>query len=181
MLLAGHETTATSLAWTFDLLLHHTTALDRLMNELRGGENTYLDAVIKESLRLRPVISEVGRTLARPMGIGRWSLPAGATVAPNIFLLHRRPDLHEDPLLFRPERYVNVTPDVSMWMPFGAGLRRCLGAAFAMEEMRVVIRTILTRTRLRAASSSPERLRRRAVTLVPRAGTRVVLDAGTVP
>ena len=176
MLFAGHETTATAIAWAFDLLLHDAAALERLNAELRAGGNEYLDAVIKETLRLRPVISEVGRTLTRPARIGGWDLPQGAVIVPNVLLLHRDPELFPDPLSFRPERFLDGSCDASAWIPFGGGVRRCLGAAFAMEEMRVVLRTVLLRFRLRAARASPEKPRRRAVTMIPRAGTRVILD-----
>ena len=177
MLFAGHETTATAMAWAFDLLLHHRAALERLTEELDQGGDRYLDAVVKETLRLRPVISEVGRTLTHPMHIGRWDLPEAAVVAANIFLIHRDPELFPAPLSFRPERFLDDSCDASAWIPFGGGVRRCLGAAFATEEMRIVLRTVLAHSQLRAANPSQEKLRRRAVTLIPRTGTKVILDA----
>jgi cytochrome P450 len=174
LLLAGHETTATALAWTFDLVLHDRAVLHRLQTDI--DDDTYVDAVIKEALRLRPVIPEVGRRLVRPMTIGGIDLPAGVFAVPNIVLVHRREDVYPDPLAFRPERFLGRRPDPYAWLPFGGGTRRCLGASFALTEMRVVLRTVLNSTRLAAADPAEERVRRRIVTLAPRHGTRVVLD-----
>jgi cytochrome P450 len=176
LLLAGHETTATALSWAFDLLLHHPAVLDRLTAELRLGDETYLDAVIKETLRIRPVIPLVGRRLMRPMRLGGYDLPEGIIAVANIFLTHRRADIYPDPLAFKPERFIDSPADTYTWIPFGGGTRRCLGAAFATTEMRVVLRTVLTQARLRAGSPRMENVGRRAVTLVPKRGTLVVLD-----
>jgi cytochrome P450 len=181
LLLAGHETTATALAWAFDLLLHHPAALDRLTSELRAGEEEFLDAVIKETLRIRPVIPMVGRRLMRPMTIGGFDLPGGVITVANIFLTHRRPDLYPNPLVFKPERFIGGQTDTYTWIPFGGGTRRCLGAAFATTEMRVVLRTVLTASRLRAGSPHMESVGRRAVTMVPKRGTLVVLDELLAP
>jgi len=179
LLLAGHETTATALAWTFDLVLHDPPVLERLHRD--PDDDAYVDAVIKEALRLRPVIPEVGRRLVRPMTIGGIDLPAGVFAVPNIVLVHRRPDVYPDPLAFRPERFLGRRPDPYAWLPFGGGTRRCLGASFAQTEMRVVLRTVLASTRLRAADPDLEQVRRRIVTLAPRHGTRVVVDGADVP
>lgn len=178
MLLAGQDTTATALAWAFDLLLHHPAVLERLSAELAtgDGDDSYLDAVIYETLRLRPVIPEVGRVLSRPMRLGGYDLPAGTSLTANVLLAHRRPEVYPDPLTFRPERFLEGAPDPHAWIPFGGGARRCLGAAFAMLEIREVLRTVLTNVQLRAASPRMERPRRRVVTLIPRRGTRVVVD-----
>ena len=174
LLLAGHETTATALAWTFDLVLHDAEVLQRL--QAAELDDTYLDAVIKEALRLRPVIPQVGRRLTQPMTLGGIDLPEGVIAVPNIVLTHRRPDVYPDPLAFRPERFVGRRTDPYAWLPFGGGTRRCLGAAFALTEMRVVLRTVLTSTRLRAARPGLEPVQRRIVTLAPRHGTRVLLE-----
>jgi cytochrome P450 len=176
LLLAGHETTATALAWAFDLLLHHPAVLDRLTNELQAGDEAFLDAVIKETLRVRPVIPLVGRRLMRPMTIAGHDLPQGVIAAANIFLTHRRPDLYPDPLKFNPQRFIDSQADTYSWIPFGGGTRRCLGAAFATTEMKVVLRTVLTHARLRAGRPRLEDVGRRAVTLVPKRGTLVVVD-----
>lgn len=174
MLLAGQDTTATALAWAVDLLAHHPTALERLVSDLDDGSETYLDAVVREVLRLRPVIPDIARTLTRAMTIDGYKLPSGTNLTCNIALLHRRPELFDDPLAFRPERFLDQPADYNTWVPFGGGIRRCLGAAFATMEIRIVLSTILRRFRLRPARSRLEPARRRAVTLVPRSGARVV-------
>jgi cytochrome P450 len=173
LLLAGHETTATGLAWTFDLLLRHPAALARLTAEIDAGEDAYLRAVVSESLRLRPVVPLAGRRLASELHAGGLDLPAGADVTPSIWLTHTRPDLYPEPYAFRPERFLDSPPSGYGWIPFGGGVRRCLGASFAELEMRVVLETILRRSTLQSASSRAEHLTRRNVTLSPRKGTVV--------
>jgi cytochrome P450 len=179
LLLAGHETTATALAWTFDLLLRHPEALGRLRDELAAGSEDYLRAVISESLRLRPVLPLAGRRLAVSLQVGDLDLPAGTDVTPAIWLTHTREDLYPDPFAFRPERFLDGKPDSYAWIPFGGGVRRCLGATFAEFEMRIVLREVLERTSLRKASPAPERTGRRNITLSPKDGTPVVLESRT--
>jgi cytochrome P450 len=174
LLIAGHETTATALAWTFDLLVHHPAALARLTREVDDGDGAYLRAVVAESLRLRPVVALAGRRLAAPLRVGRFTLPPGSDVTPAIWLTHTRPDLYPDPYAFRPERFLERAPTTYGWVPFGGGVRRCLGAAFAELEMRIVLETVLRRRALRPASPHPERVTRRNVTFSPRHGTRVL-------
>jgi cytochrome P450 len=177
LLLAGHETTATALAWAFDYLLRDSQALERLTEECRGGtEDGYLEAVIQEVLRLRPPISFVDRRLTRSLELDGHTLPAGTIVAPCIYLVHRRPDLYPEPNRFRPERFLEQPPETYSWLPFGGGVRRCVGASFATFEMSVVLETILARARLRTGSPSPEVAMRRAIVLAPRRGTRAVLE-----
>jgi cytochrome P450 len=178
LLLAGHETTATALAWTFDLLLRHPVALARLIDEVqRGEEDSYLRAVIAEALRLRPVVPLAGRRLAVDLDVGGLNLPAGTDVTPAIWLTHTRADLYPEPLVFRPERFLENAPTTYGWIPFGGGVRRCLGAAFAEFEMRVVLDTVLRLCALEGVSSRPEQIARRNVTLAPRRGTRVRVSA----
>ncbi|MGE5408559.1 MAG: cytochrome P450 [Syntrophothermus sp.] len=177
LLLAGHETTATALAWTFDLLLRHPVALARLREELAAGQEEYLRAVITESLRLRPVVPLAGRRLRRELVADGLTLPPGTDVTPAIWLTHTRADLYPEPFAFRPERFLGQAPDTYGWIPFGGGMRRCLGAAFAEFEMRIVLREVLTRCELRKASPEPERTARRNITLSPRDGTPVVIEA----
>jgi cytochrome P450 len=176
LLLAGHETTATGLAWTFDLLLHSPPALDRLVAELESGDDTYLDAVITESLRLRPVVPFTGRLLREPATLGGFDLEAGTVVLAAIYMAHTNPDVYPDPFEFRPKRFLSDGPDTYSWVPFGGGTRRCIGAAFAQMEMRVALRAILGSVRLAAADPEPDRMVRRNVTLSPRNGTRVVVE-----
>jgi cytochrome P450 family 135 len=177
LLLAGHETTATALAWTFDLLLRHPRELTRLRESLEAGEEDYLRATISESLRLRPVVPLAGRRLATELKTDNLTLPAGTDVTPAIWLAHTRADVYSEPFAFRPERFLDEAPDTYAWVPFGGGIRRCLGAAFAEFEMRIVLREVLTRCELHKANPRPEKIGRRNITLSPKDGTPVVLTA----
>jgi cytochrome P450 len=177
LLLAGHETTATALAWTFDLVLRHPPVLERLRASLEAGRDDYLRATISESLRLRPVLPLAGRRLAKELSVDGLTLPPGTDVSPAIWLTHTRADLYPEPFAFRPERFLEDGPDTYAWIPFGGGIRRCLGASFAEFEMRIVLREVLTRCDLRKASPAPERTGRRNITLSPRDGTPVVVSA----
>ncbi|MFL5869586.1 MAG: cytochrome P450 [Solirubrobacterales bacterium] len=172
LLLAGHETTATGLAWAFDLLLHHSWALDRLTAELESGQSEYLEAVVEESLRIRPVVPMTGRLLREPATLGGYRLDAGTVILVAIYMTHTNPQIHPEPFAFRPERFLDDDPETYSWVPFGGGTRRCIGAAFAEMEMRVVLRTVLGSARLTAADPRLEQPVRRNVTLSPRNGTR---------
>jgi cytochrome P450 len=174
LLVAGHETTATALAWFFDQVLHHPEALSRLREDRSAGAAAYLDAAINETMRLRPVVGMVARKLSAEMQVGPYLLPSGTIVAPNIFLTHRRADLYPRPLEFRPERFLEERVETYAWLPFGGGIRRCVGAEFALFEMRTAIPEILRLARLRAADRDGDAISRRAVTLVPARGTRVI-------
>jgi cytochrome P450 len=174
LLVAGHETSATSLAWALEALTRHPAALARLREEVDAGEEAYLEAVIQETLRLRPVVALVLRRLTEPMEIGGRLLPAGATVAPCIYLLHRRPDVYPNPRAFRPERFLEQPPGTYTWIPFGGGVRRCLGASFAQFEMKVVLRELVLRLDLRAARPRGERRVRRAIIFAPERGGEIV-------
>jgi cytochrome P450 len=177
LLLAGHETTATALAWTFDLLLRHPVELGLLRGSLENGEDAYLKATISESLRLRPVVPLAGRRLAEDLVTDDLELPAGTDVTAAIWLTHTDPKLYPDPFAFRPERFLESAPETYAWIPFGGGVRRCLGAAFAEFEMRIALREILLRTSLHKVDPRPERTGRRNITFSPRAGTPVVVDS----
>jgi cytochrome P450 family 135 len=172
---AGHETTATALAWALERLLRTPRALDRLRRSIAEGEDDYLDAAIKETLRARPVIVDVARKLTGPTEIDRYELPAGTYVLPAIAAIHYRPDLYPEPDQFRPERFLEDNADHYAWIPFGGGVRRCVGAAFAQYEMRIVLRAILERAELGAPDPRPERVKTRNITLAPGKGCRVVL------
>jgi cytochrome P450 family 135 len=176
LLTAGHETTATSLAWAVERLSRHPRMLARLRDEIEADSDEYLTATIQETLRLRPVISIVLRRLTEPVEIGGYELPAGVTVAPNIYLVHRNPEVYPDPQAFRPERFLDSSPGTYTWIPFGGGVRRCLGAAFAQFEMVVVLRELVRRRQIRPADPRPERVFRRAITETPRHNARVVLS-----
>jgi cytochrome P450 len=173
MLVAGHETTATGLAFAFDLLLRHPQVLARLRDELASGEDAYLDAVVTETLRLRPIIDANQRRLTRPRVVAGWELPAGVSVYPAIAVVHRREDLYPQAAAFRPERFLDGRADSYAWLPFGGGIRRCIGAALAQAEMAEAIRTIVTRVELRPLRAQPDPVVMRGVTLVPRHGVPV--------
>jgi hypothetical protein len=181
LLLAGHETTATALAWAFELLHRHPAAHERAVAEARassagdGGPAPWLDAVAAETLRLKPPLPLAVRRLAAPVTLLGHELPAGTRVGPCIYLTHRRADLYPEPTAFRPERFLGQGPETYAWLPFGGGIRRCVGAAFAQLELREVLRTVLARADLRPADGRPERTRRRAIVLTPARGARSVL------
>jgi len=173
---AGHETTATALAWAMERLLRNPSVLRRLRESIAAGEDDYLDATIKETLRARPVILDVARKLAGPATVGGYALERGAFVMPAIAALHYREDLFPDPDEFRPERFLEGATENYAWIPFGGGVRRCIGAAFAEYEMRVVLRAILERAELRAPDPKPEKVKVRNITLAPGKGCRVSLS-----
>jgi len=176
LLLAGHETTATALAWTFDLLVRHPAVLTRLVAEVDAGEQAYARAVVSESLRLRPVVPLAGRRLASPLRVDGHVLPPGTDVTPAIWLAHTRADRYHEPFAFRPERFLDGPLLTSAWIPFGGGVRRCIGAAFAEMEMRVALAEILRHRTLRSASGDAEHVARRNVTWSPAGGTPVIAE-----
>jgi cytochrome P450 family 135 len=176
LLLAGHETTATALSWTLERLTRHPAVLSRLTEELRAGAgDEYLDAVIKESLRLRPVVPAVARYLTEPTELGGRVLPAGVHITPSIYLTHHNPDVYPEPHAFRPERFLERPPGTYEWIPFGGGTRRCLGASFALFEMRIVLGEVLRRLDLETTAEAGESIARRAITFSPAQGGRIRL------
>jgi cytochrome P450 len=176
LLLAGHETTASGLAWAVERIIRHPDIQSRLVEAARADAHEYIDAVVKESLRLRPVVSLVGRRLKEPMVIGGVPLPAGVAVVPSIYLMHRRPEIYPDPEQFRPERFLGHHAGTYTWIPFGGGVRRCLGATFAEFEMRIVLAALFASSQLRPDRPEPEPVHRRSVTHVPGRGTTVILE-----
>jgi cytochrome P450 len=173
MLGAGHETTATGLAFAFDLLLHNPETVARLRSGLEVGDDAYLDAVVKETLRLRPVIDAAERTLTKPRVVGGWALPAGVKVYPGIALVQMREDLYPRASEFRPERFLDEQAESYTWLPFGGGIRRCLGAALALAEMSEVIRVAIPSLDLRPVRPHLDPVVLRNVTLAPRHGVQV--------
>lgn len=153
--------------------------LARLRDELEGEDDTYLDAVVTETLRLRPVIDAAERTLTKPRTIGGWELPAGIRVYPAIAVVHLREDLYPQPHEFRPERFIDEEATSYSWLPFGGGIRRCVGAALAQAEMAEVIRTVVSRVELEPTRPDPEPVVMRGITLVPRHGTPVRVRRGS--
>jgi cytochrome P450 len=176
ILAAGHETTATALAWAIERLLRNPRVLATLRDSIAAGEDDYLDATIRETLRARPVLVDVARKLTSPLQIGGYELPAGTYLMAAIAALHYREDLFSQPQQFRPERFLEGKADNYAWIPFGGGVRRCIGASFAEYEMRVVLRAILERAELSAPDQKPEKVKVRNITLAPGRGTRVRLD-----
>jgi cytochrome P450 len=176
LLVAGHETTATALSWAMERLTRHPEKLERLRAEaLAGGEEPYLTATIQETLRLRPVIVLVIRKLTEPVELGGYELPAGVAATPSIHLIHRHPEIYPEPDRFLPERFLDNPPGTYTWIPFGGGVRRCLGASFAQFEMAVVLRELVRRHHVRPANPKSERPFRRAITETPRHDAEVVL------
>ena len=179
LLVAGHETTATSLAWALERLMRHPEMIERLRQEFDAGEDSFLDAVVKETLRLRPVLPIVVRRLSEPTEIGGRMLPAGVAVAPCIYLIHRRSDIYPEPERFRPERFLESPAGTYTWIPFGGGVRRCLGASFALFEMKTVLRAVLSSVELRPDAPASEPVRRRAITLTPGRRASAIVSART--
>jgi cytochrome P450 family 135 len=174
MLLAGHETTATGLAWAFERLARNPDVMARAARAARAGDDAYLDAVVKETLRLRPVIPDVARKVARPIVLAGHELPVGSTVMPVIALAHWSDAFHS-PNEFRPERFLDGDPAPFTWIPFGGGRRRCLGAAFAAFEMRIVLQRVLSQVRLEAPDPRDEAIKPAHITLVPENGARLTV------
>ena len=183
LLVAGHETTATSLAWAFQRLMHEPRVLSRLVEEVDGEDDAYVTATIQETLRARPVLPNVApRYVAKPIEVGGWDYPVGCSLVPSAYLIHHDPDIYPEPYAFRPERFLDEQPGTYTWIPFGGGRRRCLGASFAMLEMKVVMRQMLRTCSLGAAGGGVEVARRRNVTVRPLDGARAVLsDRAPVP
>ncbi len=183
LLVAGHETSASSLAWTFARIVHEPAALERLVEEVDAGEDAYVTATIQETLRVRPVLPNVApRLVAKPIEVGGWNYPPGCSLVANSYLIHHDPDIYPDPYSFRPDRFIDEPPGTYTWIPFGGGRRRCLGASFAMLEMKVVLQTLLGACEVRAADGAVEVAQRRNITVRPVGGARVVLaDRSRVP
>ncbi|MEN3222513.1 cytochrome P450 [Mycolicibacterium porcinum] len=177
LLAAGHETTATALSWALERLTRHPAVLDKAVRAARDGDDDYLDAVAKETLRIRPVVFDVGRVLKQPVELAGYRLPAGVMVAPGIGLVHERDDVYPGAGRFDPDRMLGAPLGPTTWFPFGGGNRRCLGATFAMVELRVVLREILRRVDLFTTTAGGERQRVKHVTLVPHRGARICVRA----
>ncbi len=177
LVLAGHETTANSLAWTWERLVRNPAAHDALRDAVRGEGDAaeQVEATIVEAMRSRPVIPIIGRRVKLPWRLGPYAVPAETAVAMSILLVHHREDLYPEPFEFRPERWLGRKPGTYEWIPFGGGIRRCLGAALAMAEQRVVLETMARRLDLEADDPAPERAAHRNVTMIPARGARVVI------
>jgi cytochrome P450 len=177
MLVAGHETTASTLAWAFERLPRHPRVLARLREEIDAGDDdAYLTATIQETLRRRPVLPNAApRLVKQEIEIGGWTYPPGVALIASSYLIHHDPEIYDEPYEFRPERFVDDPPGTYTWIPFGGGRRRCIGASFAMTEMKIVMRAVLERCELEAPVAEHEVAKRRNITVRPAGGTRVVV------
>jgi cytochrome P450 len=177
LLLAGHETTATALAWSF----HELARRPDLLRQAQDGDDAYLEAVAKEAMRRRPVVQNVARKLTEPTEIAGYRLPAGTVVAPSISLVHRDAAVYADPKDFRPDRFLGKQPEAGTWIPFGGGVRRCIGAGFSLQEAVAVLREALTRYDIRPENDQPEAAKPRNITLVPAQGARIIATPRRMP
>ncbi|MBI3692986.1 MAG: cytochrome P450 [Mycolicibacterium aromaticivorans] len=181
LLVAGHDTTATGLSWALERLTRHPAALAKAVRAAEAGDDEYLDAVAKETLRSRPVVFDVGRILKQPVDIAGYLLPAGVMVAPGVGLVHSDDRIYPDADRFDPDRMIGATLSPTTWLPFGGGARRCLGATFAMAEMRVVLREVLQRVNLATTTERGERQRVKHVILTPERGGRITVTGRRTP
>ena len=179
LVLAGHETTANQLAWTWERLVRSPAAYERLVETVRGGADAadVVEATIQESMRSRPVIPIIGRRVMVPWRLGEYAVPGDTPVGVSILLLHHREDLYPDPFAFRPERWDGHKPGTYEWLPFGGGIRRCLGAALAMAEQRIVLAEMARRLDVEAVEAEPEHAKHRNVTMIPAKGAKIVVRA----
>jgi cytochrome P450 len=176
LLVAGHETTASELAWAFERLARTPRVLRRLTEAVDGDDEAYPTATVQETLRRRPVLPLAApRRVVEPVEIGGWTYPAGCSLAANSYLIHHDASIYPDPYAFRPERFLDSPPGTYTWIPFGGGRRRCLGASFAQLEMKTVLRAVLSRCEVAPAGDRLERTRRRGITVSPRAGAVTLL------
>jgi len=177
LLVAGHETTASSLAWTFEQLAGHPEVARELTDEIDGGGDAYVTATIQETLRHRPVLPNVApRLVVKPIEVGGRHYEPGCSLVPNGYLIHHDPEIYPDPYSFRPERFLDEQPGTYTWLPFGGGRRRCLGASFAMLEMKIVLANVLGACEVSSAGVAGEVARRRNITIRPGGGARAVLE-----
>jgi cytochrome P450 len=183
LLVAGHETTASELAWAFERLAREPVVLERLVDEIdRDDGDAYLTATVQETLRRRPVLPNAApRLVKQPVEIGGWSYPPGVCVIANAYLVQHDPEIYPEPYEFRPERFLEEAPGTYTWIPFGGGRRRCLGASFATLEMKLVLRSVLSQSEVRAGGDGLELSRRRSITLSPGRGATTVLRERTRP
>jgi cytochrome P450 len=175
LLLGGHDTTSMSLTWLFERVVRHAAALERLSTTVAEGDDSYVDASVTETLRLRPIAPFTGRWVVEPFRLGDVTVPPGTIVVPFITLLHRRPDIYPDPLAFKPERFLGKRPGTYTWIPFGGGAHRCLGGAFAQFEMRAIVRTILQHRRFEPVADPDEKAMRHHFGVAPSNGGTITL------
>lgn len=175
LLIAGHETTATALSWTFERIVRHPEAMAMLREDLEGGSENYLYACVREAMRQRPVLPVTARKLVQPIQYGEVVIPAGWTLMSCIYLLHHDTDFYEDPEVYRPERFISQSPNKRVWLPFGAGSRHCIGHSLATMAVKGLLGSVIRRVRLEPERQEPEQVVRRNFTLGPERGARVVV------
>jgi cytochrome P450 len=175
LLLAGHETTATALSWSLYELGRDDAQLRKAQKAADEGDDHYLEAVMKEAMRLHPVIPMVVRHLMAPATIGEWDLPRGTNIGPSIIVTHSRPENHPAPAVFRPERFIDGHVETNTWIPFGGGVRRCIGAGFSLMEGVAVLREVLAAYDVRVPAGADDEPKVRNITSVPRYGARIVV------
>ena len=176
LLVAGHETTATELAWCFERLVRNPEVLSRLVAEIDAGRDEYVTATIRETLRRRPVlVNAAPRKVMAPIDVGGRTFEPGCNLVPNAYLVQHDPEIYPEPYAFRPERFLDTEPGTYTWIPFGGGRRRCVGASFAMLEMEIVLKSLLARVELRSAGDAVEFNKRRMITVSPSGGGRALL------
>ena len=176
LLVAGHETTASALAWTFERIARTPRVADRLADDADSDDDAYITATIQEAMRRRPVIPNAApRLVKKPVTIGGWEYPQDILLVASAYLVQHDPEIYPDPYEFRPERFLGESPGTYTWIPFGGGRRRCLGASFAQLEMRLVLKSVFARGTVAPTATSMETPRRRAITISPRAGATIVL------
>jgi cytochrome P450 len=176
LLIMGHVSTATTMAWTFERLVRHPDALERVRAEAQTDDEEYLDAVLTETLRIRPAVALVVREVSKPFQVREYELQPGTLVACNAYALHRREDLYPEAQRFRPERFLGQPPAPWTWISFGGGAHHCIGRSFALMEMKLVIRMLLRQFRFRTTDQPGEKARRKAINLMPGDGARIVID-----
>lgn len=176
LLLQGHQSTAIALAWALERLARHPNILERLRSEVEAGSEDYLDAVVKETLRLRPPVPLIVREVAKPFRLGEYELEPGRLIACNGFALHLREDLYPEPLRFRPERFLDEKPGTDTWIPFGGGVRHCIGRSLATYEIKYILTTLVKRFRFATVKQKDEGTRRRGIQWMPKEGAKLVLE-----
>jgi cytochrome P450 len=180
LLIQGHSSTATGMAWTLERVVRHPQVMERLREEAQSDGREYLNAVLKESLRVRPPLANTSmRKVARPYRLGDYELPEGTLLTVAIYLIHRNPSVYEDPTAFRPERFLDWKPGRYDWIPFGEGHRHCIGSTFALTQMETVIGAVMRRTRLEPAEQADEKVKRLGIGFSPKGGARAIVTERT--
>jgi cytochrome P450 len=181
LLIQGHQSSATTLSWAMERLMRHPDAMERLREEAQAGQDEYLDAVFKETLRMRPPLPMAGRLVKEPFRLDQYDLDPGDRVAVLIYQVHRRPEFYPDPERFRPERFMEEPGASAMWIPFGGGPRHCIGRSFATTVVKIVLRTLATQARFKPVEPADEKVKHRRVLYSPGRGAMAILTERNQP